>query len=61
MKSENVIMVNTPISDEVINSLKIGDKISLSGAMYCGRDAVLPKLVDSIENGDADSTLREWL
>ena len=27
MKSENVIMVNTPISDEVINSLKIGDKI----------------------------------
>ena len=54
MKSENVIRVHTPISDELINSLKIGDKISLSGAMYCGRDAVLPKLVDSIENGDAD-------
>ena len=32
----------TPISDEVINDLKVEDKISLSGIMYCGRDAVLP-------------------
>ena len=44
----------TPISDEVINDLKVEDKISLSGIMYCGRDAVLPKLVESIENDDID-------
>ena len=46
--------IETPISDEVINNLKVGDKISLSGKMYCGRDAVLPKLVRSIEEGDID-------
>ena len=26
----------TPISEDVINDLKVGDKISLSGKMYCG-------------------------
>lgn len=46
--------IQTPISDDVVNDLKVGDKISLSGLMYCGRDAVLPKLVKSIENGEAD-------
>lgn len=44
--------IRTPISDDVINDLNVGDKISLSGKMYCGRDAVLPKLVKSIENED---------
>ncbi|MBQ6813884.1 MAG: fumarate hydratase C-terminal domain-containing protein [Methanobrevibacter sp.] len=46
--------LNTPITDEIIDDLKIGDKILLSGRMYCGRDAVLPKLAKSIENGDDD-------
>ena len=46
--------ITTPISDDDINDLIIGDKISLSGKMYCGRDAVLPKLSKSIENGQED-------
>ena len=46
--------IRTPISDDVINELNVGDKISLSGKMYCGRDAVLPKLVKSIEDGDIE-------
>ena len=46
--------IQTPISDDVVNDLKVGDKISLSGLMYCGRDAVLPKLAKSIENNDTD-------
>lgn len=46
--------VRTPISDDVINDLNVGDKISISGKMYCGRDAVLPKLAKSIENDDID-------
>lgn len=44
----------TPIDDEIVNDLKVGDKISLSGIMYCGRDAVLPKLAKSIENDDIE-------
>ena len=46
--------IRTPIGEDEINDLKVGDKISLSGKMYCGRDAVLPKLAKSIENGDID-------
>ena len=37
--------IKTPISDEEISELQIGDKISLSGVMYTGRDAELPQLV----------------
>lgn len=40
----------TPISDGLVDDLKVGDKISLSGTIYCGRDAVLPKLVEAIAN-----------
>lgn len=45
-------IIKTPISEEEVLNLKVGDKISLSGKMYCGRDAVLPKLVKSIENDE---------
>ena len=47
-------IIKTPISEETILDLKVGDKISLSGKMYCGRDAVLPKLVKTIEEGSED-------
>jgi len=41
--------ISTPISDDVINSLKVGDMISISGYIYCGRDAVLPEIVKLAE------------
>lgn len=47
-------IIKTPISDEDIADLKVGDKILLSGKMYCGRDAVLPKLVKVIDDGKED-------
>lgn len=47
-------IIKTPISEESIKDLKVGDKISLSGKMYCGRDAVLPKLVKAIEDNEED-------
>ncbi len=43
--------ISTPISNEKIAKLKVGDKISLSGVMYTGRDAALPQLVDLIKKG----------
>lgn len=43
--------IKTPISDEEISKLQIGDKISLSGVMYTGRDAALPQLVELIKKG----------
>lgn len=43
-------IIKTPISEEDVLDLKVGDKIYLSGKIYCGRDAVLPKLVKAIED-----------
>lgn len=38
----------TPITDEMINDLKVGDMIYISGKIFCGRDAVLPKICSLI-------------
>ncbi|MBR4655299.1 MAG: fumarate hydratase C-terminal domain-containing protein [Oscillospiraceae bacterium] len=46
----------TPLSDEDIGQLHVGDMIMLSGYIYTGRDAVLPKLVRMIEDGSIEDT-----
>ncbi len=43
--------ITTPISDEVIASLKVGDTVEISGYILCGRDAVLPKVLKMIDEG----------
>ena len=43
--------ISTPITEEVINSLKVGDTIEISGYILCGRDAVLPKVMKMIDEG----------
>lgn len=43
--------ITTPITDEVINSLNVGDTVCISGYIFCGRDAVLPKVVKLAEEG----------
>lgn len=44
-----MIKIKTPITDEDILNLKLNDKLLISGTIYTGRDAVLPKLVDLLE------------
>ncbi|MBZ9571061.1 fumarate hydratase C-terminal domain-containing protein [Methanobrevibacter sp. TMH8] len=46
--------IETPISNETINDLKVGDKILISGIIFTGRDAVLPKLKEKIANDRLD-------
>jgi len=36
----NVIAITTPVAENVIRSLKVGDEISISGTLFTGRDAV---------------------
>ncbi len=48
------IDITTPISDEVVSSLEVGDTVTISGYILCGRDAVLPKIVKLIEEGQAE-------
>ncbi|WP_407420986.1 fumarate hydratase C-terminal domain-containing protein [Methanobrevibacter sp.] len=48
----------TPVSDEEILSLNVGDQISISGVMFTGRDAALPQLVDLIKKDELDFDIK---
>ena len=48
------IQITTPVSEETVNNLNVGDTVEISGYILCGRDAVLPKVLEMIENGTAD-------
>ena len=43
--------ITAPFTDEVLSSLKVGDIVSISGTIFCGRDAVLPSIVKQLEDG----------
>ena len=47
-------MITTPVSDEEILSLNVGDQVSISGTMFTGRDAALPQLVELIKENKLD-------
>lgn len=44
--------LRTPISEDEIKSLQVGDMVYISGKIYCGRDAVLPQICKLIEEGN---------
>ena len=50
-----MIELKTPITDDVISKLKVGDTVYISGYILCGRDAVLPRIIKMIENGTVDN------
>ncbi len=47
----DVKTIKTPIDDDIVEDLQINDRLEISGVIYTGRDAALPKLVRSIESG----------
>ncbi len=50
-----------PITEEDVKNLRVGDRVKISGRIYCGRDAVLPKicrLVETQEIGRTDVRLQ---
>lgn len=46
-----MIQLTTPFKEEDIAQLKVGDVVSITGYIYTGRDAVLPKIVKHAEEG----------
>lgn len=46
-----MIGIETPLSEEVICQLKVGDVVSITGSIFCGRDAVLPRICKELEAG----------
>ena len=45
------ISINTPLNEDVLENLKIGDKVLISGVMYSARDAAHRRLMELINNG----------
>ena len=43
--------ITAPFTEEVLSSLKVGDIVNVSGKIFAGRDAVLPKIVDMLHEG----------
>ena len=43
--------ISTPIAENVIQDLRVGDVVSISGYIYAGRDAVLPRIVKAVADG----------
>jgi fumarate hydratase subunit beta len=50
-----MIKINLPVENDTIAKLKIGDSLLISGKIYTGRDAVLPKVCEAIKNGSIAS------
>ena len=48
--------ITAPLDERTLQELQVGDIISLSGKIFCGRDAVLPKIVGMIEDGTLAET-----
>ena len=46
-----VIRLKTPLSDEDVERLKIGDRILINGVIYTGRDAAHKRLFDLVQEG----------
>lgn len=44
--------LTTPLSDEQIDKLRAGDKVSITGVIYVGRDAAHKRLVEALDAGD---------
>jgi fumarate hydratase subunit beta len=51
---KRMIKIRTPIDEAGIRDLKVGDQIEIDGTIFCGRDAVLPKLVEYLERNEIE-------
>ena len=44
--------IMTPLDDEVIENLRIGDSVLISGVLYTGRDSAHKRLIDTLDRGE---------
>lgn len=51
LNDNEMIELTTPLSEEAVSQLRISDVVSITGNIYCGRDAVLPRICKELEEG----------
>lgn len=44
--------INTPIDDKIVDSLKAGDYVYITGTIYTARDAAHKRMYEAINNGE---------
>ena len=44
--------INAPIDNEIVNSLKAGDCVYITGTIYTARDAAHKRMYEAIKNGE---------
>jgi len=49
----DAIRITTPLTEEVVEKLRIGDKVLISGVIYTGRDAAHKRLTDLVSRGES--------
>ena len=47
-----MIKIKTPLTEDIIADLRIGDQVEISGSLYTARDAAHKRLVKMIKDGD---------
>lgn len=54
MKTDSTIArsINLPLSDDVLETLHVGDELLLTGVMYVGRDAAHKRLIETLRVGE---------
>ena len=45
------IRISAPLTDDVVEKLKAGDKVLITGVMYTARDAAHKRLIDLLNAG----------
>lgn len=45
------VNITTPLADEIVKSLRIGQQVFINGVIYTGRDAAHKRLVELMEQG----------
>ncbi len=46
-----MVELTTPLTEKAVAQLNVGDVVSISGYIYCGRDAVLPRICKELVAG----------
>jgi len=49
------VRIETPLDEETISRLKIGERVLLSGIVYTARDQAHKRLVDELENAEREN------
>ena len=51
--SKNALRVKLPLADDVLEGLRAGDELLLTGSMYVGRDAAHKRMIEALQAGES--------